>query len=135
MNTATRIAILATLILAGSAAHAEIYKWVDADGKTQFSDKPPLNQKNVKEVELKNTTVTPEAKAAAEQRAAAAKARVQNPNAPKSAAKGEDGKTAAKADDGKSELQRSEECYAQYRTTTGRLLPEAGEKCKEVKIP
>ena len=130
MNTATRIAILATLILAGSAAHAEIYKWVDADGKTQFSDKPPPGQQNVKQIDLKNTTVSPEAKAAAEQRAANERSRAPNPGPSQPAQN-----AAAKPDDGKTELQRSEECYAQYRTTTGRLLPEAGEKCKEVKIP
>jgi len=131
-RSVTRIAIVTALLLAGSAAHAEVYKWIDADGKTQFSDKPPPDQKNVKQLDLKDSKVSPEAKAAAEQRAAAAQARAPRPARPGT---GDDNTTAAKPDDGKTELQRSEDCYAQYRTTTGRLLPEAGEKCKEVKIP
>lgn len=130
---------LAALATLGTPAHAEVYKWVDANGRVQFSDKPPPDQKGVKQVDIKNTTPSAENKAAAEQRAAADRNRNQQSDQAKSAAakpdpKG-DNKTAANKDDGKSELQKSEECFAQYRTTTGRLLPEAGEKCKEVKIP
>lgn len=32
--------LLASLLLLSAAAAAEIYKWVDADGHTQFSDRP-----------------------------------------------------------------------------------------------
>jgi regulator of protease activity HflC (stomatin/prohibitin superfamily) len=145
MKTPATLAIaLAALVTALAAvtttpAHAEVYKWVDANGRVQFSDKPPPDQKGVKQVDIKNTTPSEANKAAAEQRAQAARDRAaQSDQAKAAAAKAEakgDNKTAANKDDGKSELQKSEECFAQYRTTTGRLLPEAGEKCKEVKIP
>ena len=123
----------AAFALAGTAAHAEVYKWVDENGKTQFSDKPPANQKNVKQLNLKDTAVSPADKAAAEQRAAAERARSQTAGAPKPPAKSE--AKAGNPDDGKSELQKSQECFAKYRQPNGRLSPEAGEHCKEVKIP
>ena len=33
------------LLLAASAAQAEVYKWVDANGNAHYTDKPPANQK------------------------------------------------------------------------------------------
>ncbi|HEY4372941.1 MAG TPA: DUF4124 domain-containing protein [Burkholderiales bacterium] len=122
------------LALAGLAAHAEVYRWVDANGKTQFSDKPPPDQKNVKQLDLKNAAVSPAAKAAAEQRAAADKARAQAPAAPPTAKSDAKGK-ARDPDEGKSELQKSQECFARYRGPNGRPSPEAGQHCQEVKIP
>jgi hypothetical protein len=35
------IGLVATLMLASSLAQAEIYRWVDKDGKVQYSDNPP----------------------------------------------------------------------------------------------
>lgn len=40
-HTALAVALLGLSTL----AHAEIYQWRDADGKLQFGDKPPANQK------------------------------------------------------------------------------------------
>lgn len=41
-----RICTFAALILACSAAHADrVYQWKDANGVTQYSDKPPQGQK------------------------------------------------------------------------------------------
>lgn len=37
--------VLATLCLASGGATAEIHKWIDADGKVQFGDRPPADQK------------------------------------------------------------------------------------------
>ena len=124
--------LAAAFALAGPAAHAEVYKWVDANGKVQFSDKPPPDQKNVKQLDLKNTTVSPADKAAAEARAAAEKARSQD-TAAKPPAKSDAKK--ADPDEGKSDLQKSEECFAKYRLPNGRLSPEAGANCQSVKMP
>ncbi len=45
-NAPLRICTFAALILACSAAHADrIYQWKDANGVTQYSDKPPQGQK------------------------------------------------------------------------------------------
>jgi len=132
-SLALALALAFTLTLAGTA-HAEVYKWVDANGRTQFSDKPPPDQKNVKQLDLKERPISPAERAAAEQRAALERNRSENQRASEAKAKSTN-QAAADPDEGKSELQKSEECYARYRTTTGRLLPEAGEKCKEVKLP
>lgn len=37
--------MLAALCLTSGAATAEIHKWIDADGKVQFGDRPPADQK------------------------------------------------------------------------------------------
>ncbi|HEY5000092.1 MAG TPA: DUF4124 domain-containing protein [Usitatibacter sp.] len=42
---ASALAMSLTLALAGGAAAQGLYKWIDADGKTQYSDKPPKNFK------------------------------------------------------------------------------------------
>jgi len=143
MNTQPRSLLLSRLLvvflaaafaLAGTAVHAEVYKWVDANGKTQFSDKPPPDQKNVKQLNI-NTNVSPADKAAAEQRAAAEKASAQGGTAkgsPKAEAKDKPSPT---ADDGKSDYQKSLDCFAKYRQPNGRLSPEAGANCQDVKTP
>jgi len=128
------VSLAAAFALAGPAAHAEVYKWVDENGKTQFSDKPPPNQKNVKQLNL-NTNVSPADKAAAERRAAAEKASARAgvaKGAPKAEAKDKPPQT---ADDGKSDYQKSLDCFAKYRQPNGRVSSEAGANCQEVKAP
>jgi glutaredoxin len=52
MKTALRTAVLATVLLTASLAFAQtLYRWVDKDGKVQYSDTPPntdakVTQKN-----------------------------------------------------------------------------------------
>lgn len=36
-----RFIILLLLLIVGVAANGQVYKWVDADGKTQYTDQPP----------------------------------------------------------------------------------------------
>jgi len=40
-RTLLRLIVLTVLPLAATTAVAEVYKWTDADGKVQFSDRPP----------------------------------------------------------------------------------------------
>lgn len=40
-STKMRTALLALLLICGSAAQAEIYKWVDENGQVRYSDRPP----------------------------------------------------------------------------------------------
>ena len=35
------IAVMLALLAVGTTAQAQVYKWVDKDGKTHFSDTPP----------------------------------------------------------------------------------------------
>ena len=122
----------AAFALAGTAAHAEVYKWVDENGKTQFSDKPPPNQKNVKQLNI-DTKVSPADKAAADRRAAAEKASAKAGAAPGAPQFGP--KPVQATADNKSEYQKSQDCFAKYRQPNGRLSPEAGANCQEVKAP
>ena len=39
------VLILAALLAMTTAAHAEVYKWVDEDGNVHFTDTPPPKQK------------------------------------------------------------------------------------------
>lgn len=59
-------ALAASLLLACFAlpVHAQLYKWTDANGRTQYSDKPPVSAKSVTEV--KRGSGSPVASAAAE---------------------------------------------------------------------
>lgn len=45
------LALCASILWGPAAARAEIYKWVDADGRVQFSDQPPA-QAEAEEVRL-----------------------------------------------------------------------------------
>ena len=49
--------LLAVLVALCTPAYAEIYKWVDADGRTHFGDKPPKNQTS-EEIEVTVNTYT-----------------------------------------------------------------------------
>lgn len=51
------IFISCTLLLCSHSLNAEIYKWVDKQGKVHFTDKPPKNRP-VEEVTLKINTYT-----------------------------------------------------------------------------
>ena len=46
--------LLPIFVLAGVAAQAEMFRWVDADGKVHYSDQPP--PANVKQVEKKKVS-------------------------------------------------------------------------------
>ncbi|MEC9406427.1 MAG: DUF4124 domain-containing protein [Pseudomonadota bacterium] len=39
-----RIPLLLSLLSYCAVAHAEIYRWTDADGQLRYSDRPPVNQ-------------------------------------------------------------------------------------------
>ena len=49
MNRTIRIAAIAALFATAAAAQTNVYRWVDKDGKVQFSDSPPNNDAKVTE--------------------------------------------------------------------------------------
>lgn len=65
-------ALAVLLILTTAQGQAEIYKWIDADGNVHFTDQKTQQHDNVEKVDVKVKTVSPEDKAAAKQRHAAA---------------------------------------------------------------
>lgn len=58
------IPLLFVVLMNISTSHAQIYKWINADGEIQFGDKKPLNKKseniNLKINTYKSVTVDPE---------------------------------------------------------------------------
>ena len=46
MKTSSLASIVMVLAAASAPAHAQIYKWVDASGKTHYSDTAPAGGKN-----------------------------------------------------------------------------------------
>ncbi len=52
------LVLLGCLILPDSIVQAEIYKWIDANGKVHFSDKPTVNNKSQQTVKPKDTLTT-----------------------------------------------------------------------------
>ena len=57
MRPSTLPPTLLVLLLCTSVAHAEVYTWVDADGNTHYSDKPPADQ-SAEQLDLDTETVT-----------------------------------------------------------------------------
>lgn len=51
-----QLILAALFLMLNSAAHAEIYKWVDANGRIHFSDKP--NSKDAEEIKIRGTGIT-----------------------------------------------------------------------------
>jgi len=54
-----RVLILYCLLVLTSVAHAAVYKWTDADGNVQFSDKPHPGAEEVKGLELQTYEAPP----------------------------------------------------------------------------
>ena len=79
--SAERVAIAAILALTVGAAHGALYKWVDENGRVQYSDRPPAGDHGGVELSNRGIVVkklegglTPEQKKAKEAEAARAKA-------------------------------------------------------------
>lgn len=56
MKTSTSLLCVLTLLLSQSSVNAELYKWKDARGNTQYGDRPPANA-NAETIELPKITV------------------------------------------------------------------------------
>jgi Domain of unknown function (DUF4124) len=64
LKIASNIALVGALLLTlGTSVRAEVYKWVDKDGKVHYSDQPPLSGEGKKM--KRKTTDTPAAAAPA----------------------------------------------------------------------
>ncbi|MFN0305076.1 MAG: DUF4124 domain-containing protein [Burkholderiales bacterium] len=53
-----RILILAATVLVSASVIAQPYRWVDANGRVQYSDHPPVGTTNAKTVKSKISTAT-----------------------------------------------------------------------------
>ena len=139
------------VLLPTSLLAADIYRWVDRDGRTQLSDTVPdeykksatridsrqfeLSDAQRREAEARAAHEKLQAAEAAEAAKVAARAKadsVAGPLAPASGATAASGKPAGNASDCAT-LQRlykeSTECFAPYRTAKGTTKAEAFDKC------
>jgi len=135
--------LLAALALAwcAGASAADIYRWVDKDGRTQLSDKVPEEYKD-KAVKIDRAPEpTAEERRIAEERAARDRAKagigVSAPAAPppKAGASAPKPVVAAKPAGGDAcsrswaEFNKAQECFAPFRLANGGLKDGALEKC------
>jgi len=151
-GTALRSGCLLLAVLAGAVQGAEIYRWVDEQGRTQISDRPPPGSAGSASKQATPTpTVSPDQRRAAEERAASDRARVDKLQRERLAAGTRAARPAAaasgpdEAGEGplpprastedcrlwRQEFSRSAACYAPYRTARGGIKPEAFEACGE----
>ena len=63
----TACCALLTALLAGQPAYAELYRWVDENGVTQYSDKPPPAGTPVETMEVRTAPADPAAAEALEE--------------------------------------------------------------------
>ena len=122
-----------------------VYKWKDASGKMQYSDKPPAA--NASSMKLNNDAPSAADAQAARERLDAMKAESSNRAAARSAAAtgtpapvDANAKPAPAADESACqakwrEYNESYACFDPYRLVGGGIRPEAYDKCKVVKQP
>lgn len=142
-----RAAALVVLAGALATAHAaEVYKWVDENGRVHYGNSVPDAQKSkAKAVELKGAQLTADQRAAAEARLEREKAALQEMSrkreptqppvatlpAPKPAPAG--GKPTCEQEWAR--FHQSAACFAPYRLATGGIKAEAFKVCAEVPTP
>ena len=119
-----------------------IYKWKDANGKMQYSDKPPAP--NASTMKLNNDAPSAAEAQAARDRLEAMKAESANRaaarNTPTGAPADAGANTGPAPDESACEAKwreynESYACFDPYRLVGGGIRPEAFEKCKVVKQP
>ncbi len=120
-----------------------VYKWKDASGKVQYSDKPPAP--NARSMKLNNDAPSAAETQAARERLEAMKtespSRTTTRSAPANGATADaNDKPSAAADESACEASwreynESYACFDPYRLVGGGIRPEAFEKCKVVKQP
>jgi hypothetical protein len=143
--------VVAGATLSGLVAAAEVYRWVDEQGRVQLSDRPPPKAAGpVIKQDTPKDDVTPEQRKAAQDRAARDRARLKSAEAereqasaaapkPRTAASGGIANESdpslparASAEDcrmWREAYRRNEACFAPFRTARGGIKPEAFSIC------
>ena len=151
-----RVAVLVVLgWLAGSVAAAEIYKWIDEHGQTQYGNSvPKAHRSQAKAIEL-DPEVTDAQRDEAQARSVKERALAESmtrerqkaaqkvapkpsvppaPVKPVSSGPGPSDKKRQCEEDWK-RYQESQACFAPYRTANGGIKAEAFQHCAELKQP
>jgi hypothetical protein len=142
---------VACVALGGLATAAEVYRWVDEQGRVQLSDRPPPEATGpVIKRETPKDEVTPEQRKAAQQRAARDRARLKSAEAEREQATASAPRPRTAASSGtanesdpslparasaedcrmwREAYRRNEACFAPFRTARGGIKPEAFSVC------
>ncbi len=104
-----RLLIAALLAVLAAPAAAQLYKWVDKDGKTHYSDAPPPNQETKQLNVQSGATTNAPAKSSVERDKAAQKARDEAKESGKKA-----DEAARNASDKDESCSRAKQAYATY---------------------
>lgn len=147
---AASIGWVVCLALSG-AASAQVYKWVDENGKVHYGDAPPdRNDSKKKSVKINTPPPSPADRDAAVKRAEQERRTLNHmTESRKRADETARKQSAATTSTGTSpppgsetpcqkewrEFREKSACFAPYRTATGGIKPEAYERCKEVTAP
>jgi hypothetical protein len=138
-----KVAFLLLLCSMSSGARgADIFRWLDENGKVHYGDSVPERYKQkAKRVELKDVEPTGAQRpgAAGERaRTESPRAREAGPTAPQSGSAQTPDATPARADGCEEQMKRyldSLACFDAYRSAKGGIKPEAFQNCTEVKQP
>jgi len=149
----------ALMALAGSALAQTLYRWTDDKGQVHLSDKPPANAKDVRVVPMPRDDVPASDRAAAQTRAAADRARLQQIDTQRTATAAQAAASAAGGDAAKEgsqsgapsaparqpgesdcafkqrEYQASAACWGGFRLANGGFKEGALEKCGPPQSP
>ena len=144
MKTRSLLSLAIALALAG-VAHAELFKWVDENGKTHYGDRvPDRYQKQQKALKVEKSPSQADRDAALQrnrkEKTAADALKAQRDA--KAEAAGKPSKPAAAAPPNETACQKewrvfleAKTCFQPFRTATGGIRAEAYEHCKEVAEP
>lgn len=140
----SRLAVLLILLLAAPAASAEVYQWVDQQGRVHYGDRPAPGVPATPREELSVPEPAQADRDAAAERAARDRARLQSlPPSPPPEPTGTEGDRSppqAEAEDDSCAAQHrryraSQACFAPYVTVTGAVKPEAFQYCENLPQP
>jgi hypothetical protein len=129
--------ILAGAVLPGIVPAADLYRWVDDQGTPHVSDRPPPNPPaNMTREALPSTRSTPQRQGEAQQRAQRGQEPVRAPESDRGKGAVQGGATPVSAPAGSQDCkarwdayQRSQACFAPYRTADAGMKPEAFAAC------
>jgi hypothetical protein len=137
--------LLVTTTLCSTAIAADVYRWIDENGRTQISDQPPPKGSGAAtKTPLPMEDVTPERRRAAQDRTAKDRAALRRIDDER-AARARNSEAAASAPEpsaalpprgstegcrnSRQDYSASQACFAPYRNATGGLKPEAFAAC------
>lgn len=133
--------LASALALAATAAHADIYKWTDEQGRVHYGDRPAPGAPAAERRELQVPELSEAQRQEAIERLERQRARLQPPEGEGGAAIATPAAEASPAEQDNScaaqmrRYNQSQECFAPFRNANGSVKPEAFRYCKDIPEP